>query len=115
MFEETSSVPYQGRWSVRLAAFISAAMVLSGLTFSGLYAFEVLRSLSGADRAVVFWALPVLMIGSGLTLMGAVLAWLAKRAARGDRELLSLVRALLIAFALIAVMAIGGIGIKRFF
>jgi hypothetical protein len=105
-----------GRRVVMLSVRMGAAMVLFGLIFSRLYALEVLRSLSGADRSAIFRALPVLMTGCASTLAAGVLAWLG-RWARGDREIRSLVRALLIAFAAIAStiasMIIAGIAIRQ--
>ena len=83
-------------------------MVLLGLTLGGLYAFEVVQSASGADRSMIFWALPVAMIGCLLVLMGAVLIWLARRAAGGDREVLSIVRILLVTIAVVAALILAG-------
>lgn len=89
-----------------LALVAGLAITGVGLFLVGLYAVEAWRAIGQPDSSMLFWMLPILFLGSMISVLGGLLGWVAWRARRGDPQFQALAAKAVKTLALILAIVI---------
>lgn len=100
------------RITTALALVAGVAITGVGLFLVGIYAVEAWRAIGQPDSSMLFWMLPILFLGSMISVLGALLGWVGWRARRGDRQFQALaakaVKTLAVILAIVVPLLIVG-------